>query len=208
MVGDIHGLFKREKTSGNDWLTRAFCKRSGFSSQLESSPTPAFHHFNGNSTLQIDHIMSLGSQAPFIMSVAVDVRNPAIVSTHDAILALVATWPSAKPTKDQGKAELVKKKPNWDKVDHTSYDAQTKVRLKCFINTGGLDLTTNVMSSHINSILTASGINSGAKKKKKCKRKPHQHPWSVRLIPLVNKKKRLLLEVERRQQRPRLPLQS
>ena len=190
-AGDINGSFRRQVPSSNDKLLRAFCKETGFTSLLASTPTQTYHHFSGNVSSQIDHIMTLTSQEHRLMAVSVQSRHHANVSSHDAIIATLALSIAKPPPKKNNPNQSVKLKPNWEKVNTNQYREATDKRLESFINTGGLDLPTEVMVERLNDILFKSAVESGAKTSRNPSKRSSKLPWSGELKPLVQTVKRL-----------------
>ena len=199
-AGDLNGSLQRCQPSSNDKLLKAFCMEMGFKSLITKQDTPTFHHFNRISTSQIDHIMSLTSQADLVKSIKVDIRNPTNTSSHDAVIAILEATPKKSPkTKD---ITFVKGKPNWSKVDITAYKEMTQERLSNFIANDGLVLPNEVTVPCINNILTSSAEACGAAtKKKQCKRKSKM-PWSPSFKPMVRHIKDVMWRLKQAKRQP------
>ena len=191
-LGDLNGSFIRAKQTSNDKALKAFCVETGYHSKLSSRETPTYHHFSGQATSQIDHIMGISEQDDLINEVIVDVHNPHNVSSHDAVVATLGCTP-IKCTAAKSSCQVPsKQKPNWKKADPAKYLDLTEQRLECLIEAGGLDLPAEALVDRINDILLQCASECGAHTPKpRCKRSTKM-PWNNTLKPLVKALKQSL----------------
>lgn len=189
-AGDMNASIRdRPRPTRNDKLLSVFYNQSGFNSEIAKTTKQTYHHFSGNATSQIDHIMSLKSQENVIEKVYTDEHNPNNVSSHSAIIAETSLIIQKKKAATRiDPSNYVNPKPKWDKVDIAKYKEQTDSKLECLINTGGLQMPSEVLIDRINKILISTAAECGAyaapKKKRKTKR-----TWNSDMKPLVQELK-------------------
>ena len=189
-AGDVNASFRRKKPNKNDTSLQRFCKDMGFTSKIADEEVSTFHHFNGTSKSQIDHILTMGTQTPVIASVKVCNRHPTNTSSHDAVIASTSLqFPKPTDKKSKPRPLLVRRKPKWSKMDLTVYRRKTEEYLSSLIRTGGLDQPTEVIVERLNYILTAAAADAGDVPPKTCKRTTKM-PWSRELKPLIKNLKR------------------
>ena len=121
-AGDINASLRpRKRPTKNDKLFQDFCQQTSIESLIASSTDQPYNHFNGTSSSQIDHIMSLTSQEKSIYHVRVDKAICTNVSSHRAIIAetsleiLKEKGPTKTPT------QVIKPKPKWNTVDTAEF---------------------------------------------------------------------------------------
>ena len=136
-AGDLNGSFIRPNPTKNDRALRKFCTETGYSSRLASTQNTTYSHFNGTSTSQIDHIMTIPEHDSLIIDVSID-ENPINVSPHSAVIIKLDLGIAQEVTcKTTEKPLLAKARPNWKKADHGLYKQATEERLESLINTRG-----------------------------------------------------------------------
>jgi hypothetical protein len=190
-VGDINASVKRAKENDNDKRFLQFCKDNGLYVHPLQPDLPTFYHFNGISCSQIDYAVTHKNQADVISKVMIDVRNPANVGPHDAIvvhtpLGLKEVEPvnnAQSPSK-----EFPRKRTNWQKVDKPQYEEETDRKLAALEECITDHTPAAILLTRINQILV--DCSTAAQPTAKVKPKKHRKSkWNRQLKPYLDASK-------------------
>ncbi len=188
-AGDLNGSFNRQQPSNNDTKLRDFCKERNLYSKLAETNTATYHHFVGNITSQIDHIVQARNQRDLVESIQVDSDNHHNVGSHDGVIATLRTNAVITPQP----TTACNNRQNWDRVNIEKYEMLTKQRLSALIRLSGLELPTDVLVNRLNDILVTCAKESDTRKTTKNTRKRKRIlEWQDQMKPAIQRIKELI----------------
>ena len=183
-VGDTNASIHRQTPSPNDKLFRKFCKEIDFIPANDCN-VPTYHHFVGNITSCIDHILT-HRDATIIKEVTTKCRHTLNLSSHDPVIANIRACQQVRKRQDVAVTTEARKRPNWKKVDIQQYKDVTDQRLQCLLNHDGLNLPAEVLVDRLYNIMLTSADECGPPVKSRKKKRTTKYPWASKMKPIVN----------------------
>ena len=187
-LGDINASFNRTNPSANDTLLKTFCEEVGFK-QIEETPNcPTYHHFVGDVTSQIDHILQLSAQKKLVSKINILKREHTNVSSHNPVCAVLdVTLDTTANIGNNLNGKQAPIRPKWKKVDAEKYCEITDMKFEALINLIN-DLPTEIILERMHDIMITSVQEASTGPQRKVQGNKKQI-WPPAVIALVQQTK-------------------
>lgn len=186
-TGDLNAD-PRRLTSNNDKALQRFCREENLA--IFNNSTPTYHHFSGNITSTLDHIIQPKNQN-LVTKCVIDSRDDINLSSHDSLIINTKFKISEQEVtygkRSDSSLPDAPIKIKWNKVDLNLYNQLTFQRLTKMQQYIDEKTPNELIVKRTNAILSNTGLECAPVLPKP--RKPTKFKWTPLLKPFIAESK-------------------